>query len=110
MEIAVWSIVIIAFIAFMVWLEKSWAKKGRGKILTALDDAKRIGNSDVHTNSKAFVNRWRYMLMGVKEARKFKTESYVSELQYQLDLMRPHEEVVKKAAGSSWSIDLPVNW
>lgn len=110
MDIAIWTVVIIGFVAFMVYLERSWPKKARKKIIAALADAERLGNSDVYTDPKSFVNRWRYMLMGVKEAKKFKTEDIIPRLQQQLDLMRPHEDVVKKAAGSSWSIDLPVNW
>lgn len=110
MDIILWIVIGTGFIGFMVWLEKSWPQKGKRKILAALEDARRIGNNDVHTNPKAFVSRWRYMLMGINEAPKFKTEEYITQLQQQLDLMRPHEDVVKKHAGSSWSIDLPINW
>lgn len=110
MEIALWIILGLGFIAFMVYLEVSWPKKGHKKIVSALHDAERLGNSDVHTKPRDFVVRWRYMLMGIEEAKKFKTESLIPKLQYQLDLMRPYEDVVKKHAGSSWSIDLPVNW
>lgn len=110
MDIFIWTVLIVGFIAFMVYLERSWPKKARRKIIRALEDAQRLGNSDVHTDPKAFVIRWRYMLMGVKEAPKFKTAESIPQLQQQLDLMRPHEDVVRKHAGSSWSIDLPVNW
>lgn len=110
METFLAFVFLFVMLAALVVGEMLWPRKGRAKIIGALEDAKRIGNSDVESNPKAFVYRWRYMLLGVKEAKKYKTEEYVSELQQQLDLMRPHEDVVRKNSSSSWTIDLPVIW
>ncbi|MBT2537385.1 hypothetical protein [Arthrobacter sp. ISL-69] len=85
-------------------------RRDRPKILAALDQAERLGWSDIDTNIKAASARWRCLRTGHDEAALYRLEAYRDRIGVQLEIIQPREAELKRfwAGQSGASIDIPV--
>lgn len=94
------------FIAWMIHLERSYPKKQRPKVIAALENAERLGNSDIDTDFKAFRNRWILLRQASKEPSKYDVVEYKERIDAQLEVIAPHNKRLWESMGKGAGLDL----
>lgn len=95
-----------AFIAWMVHLENSYPKKQRPKVLAALEDAERLGDSDIDTDFKEVRNRWILLREASKKPAKYGVVEYKERIDAQLEVLAPHNKRLWASMSKGAGLDL----
>lgn len=93
----------MSFIAWMIHLERSYPQKQKPKVITALEENERLGDSDIDTDFKALRNRWILLREASKAPKRYGVVEYKERIDAQLEVLEPHNkrlwESMSKGAG-----------
>lgn len=109
METAVGFIVgvlVVAFIVWMVYLERSYAGKQTSKVIAALEEAEALGDTDINTDIKKVVHRWTLLREASKQPEKYKVVAYKERIDAQLKALEPHNKRLWEQRGKGAGPDL----
>lgn len=97
---------IAGFIAWMVHLERSYPKKQKPKVLEALDNAERLGDSDIDSDFKAVRNRWILLREASKAPGRYGVIEYKERIDAQLRILEPHNKRLWESMSKGAGLDL----
>lgn len=101
--IAVLTVVVL--LAVIVHFERRYPGKQKDKVIAALEEAERIGVSDITTDIKATAHRWYLLREASRRPAAYKVTDYKERIDAQLKVLEPHNDTLRKYMGRGAGID-----
>jgi hypothetical protein len=100
------TVLAIAFVWWMVHLERSYPKKIRPKVIATLEEAERLGTSDVESNFKGSLSRWVTLRNARQDPKRYQVLEYVERIDAYMEMMKPYETRFRQEMQKHAGIDL----
>jgi len=95
-----------SFIIWMVHLERSYPKKQKPKVIAALEEAERLGDSDIEKDFRSVRDRWILLRQASKQPARYGVQEYKTRIDAQLEVLEPHNKKLWESMSKSAGLDL----
>jgi glutathione S-transferase len=96
--------VVVGLFAIIIHSERTYPGKQTPKVIAALEEAERLGATDIETDLEAVVKRWVLLRDASKRPDNYKVKAYKDRIDAQLAVLEPHNDKLweRMSKGGAW--------